>query len=369
MTKQILFIDNTAHHLYGQLHNIQAMRDAGHQIKLLIPDDGVYFEKLQALGYSCVSDIATWRGQNPLAEFLLLLKLKKCLTKLNPDVVCSFTIKPNLYTAILNKNQKFIQIANITGLGYAFMNSKFKTALFTKLYSYAFLKIKYVFFQNKDDYNYLSQLNIFSARNTINVLPGSGVNLEKFYYQPLVESKVFTFLYSGRIIADKGIYELISAFKQLHAINKNTRLVFMGNFFPDNPSAIAKTEFNSWLHDGTIDYLGMVDNVVEVIAAADCVILPSYREGMPRSILEASSIGRPVITVNSIGCRDAVDDGITGLVAQVKDTEDLFDKMHKMTLLSHSERVVMGENGRKKIEREFDQQVVISKYLEVINLF
>lgn len=368
MTKQILFIDNTAHHLFGQLHNIHAMRDAGFQVKLLIPNDGVYFTKLQALGYECIADIQTWRGQNPLAELSLLLRLKECLTSINPDVVCSFTIKPNLYTAILNKKQRFTQVANITGLGYAFMKNKLKAFFFTLLYRYAFSSIRYVFFQNQDDYRYLAQLKIFSANNQIQILPGSGVNLTQFNYIKPQDNKIFTFLYSGRIIADKGLYELISAFKKLYSINKNVRLVMIGNFFPDNPSAINQTEFNGWLENGIIEYLGMVDNVAEVIAAADCIILPSYREGMPRSILEASSVGRPVITVDSIGCRDAVEDGVTGLIARVKDYQDLFVKMQQMVLLPYEQRVRMGLNGRKKIEAEFDQRVVVSKYIDVVNV-
>lgn len=368
MIKQILFIDNTAHHLYGQLHNIQAMRDAGYQVKLLIPDDGVYFRNLRALGYNCIADIDTWRGQNPIAELLLLLKLKKCISMIKPDIVCTFTIKPNLYTAILNKKQHFNQIANVTGLGYAFMKNKLKVFLFAQLYKYAFSSIRNVFFQNKDDYNYLAKLNIFSGQNKIQVLPGSGVDLHKFNYIAPIDKPIFSFLYSGRLLGDKGIYELIAAFKRLYELNKNVRLIFIGNFFPDNPSAITKTEFNSWLQNGIIDYLGMVDNVVEVIADADCVILPSYREGMPRSILEASSIGRPVITVDSIGCRDAVEDGVTGFIARVKDSADLFAKMYQITLLPYEQRVAMGKNGRKKVECEFDQKIVVSKYLEIINL-
>lgn len=363
----ILFIDNTAHHLYGQLHNITAARDNGYKVFLMIPDDGVYFRKLQVLGFTCYGDVSSWKGQNPLAELCLLLKLKKLYNRIAPDIICSFTIKPNLYTAIVNRRSKIKQIANITGLGYGFMNSKFKATLFAKLYRFAVSKIDHIFFQNKDDYNHLKNMDVFTQENNIDILPGSGVNLEEFNYVGAAQTISNKFLYSGRLIADKGIYELIAAFEKLKKIVPDTRLVFIGNFFPANPSAISSEQVNEWINNGTIDYLGMVDNVSEVIAESDCMILPSYREGMPRSLLEASSMGKPIITVDSVGCKDVVEDGVTGYLAKVKDVETLFDAMYKFTCLNLNERRKMGEMARKKMEREFDQSIVINKYLSVIH--
>lgn len=369
MKKRVLFIDNTAHHLYGQLHNIKAAKKYGYDVVLLIPDDGVYYRKLQALGYYCVDYIASWKGQNPLAEFFILVKLRGVFKRLKPDVICTFTIKPNLYTAIINKRSHIKQIANITGLGYGFMNSKLKALLFAKLYRFAVGGIDHIFFQNKDDYNYLTNMNVFERTDNIDILPGSGVNLDDFPYVGINKDHggEIKFLYSGRILGDKGIYELITAFTKLKEKVPNVKLTLIGNYFPANPSAINSSQINEWVATNIINYAGMVDNVPEMIANSDCIVLPSYREGMPRSLLEASSMGKPIITVNSIGCKDVIDDGITGFMAHVKDAESLYDAMYNFTQLSYDDRMKMGYMGRKKMEKEFDQNIVVNKYIETIN--
>lgn len=367
MSKKILFIDNTAHHLFGQLHNIQALRDCGYLVSLLIPDDGVYFHKLQMLGYDCIKSINSWSGQNPFQELSLLLHLKRIIKTIAPDLICSFTIKPNLYTAIAIKGKKVKQIANITGLGYGFMRGSVKSKLFSILYRFALKNIDQIFFQNNDDYSLLLRSNIISNEQRSAVLPGSGVNLSQYPLIAMQRNLITTFLYSGRIIGDKGIIELVQAFIKVRQKHPNTKLVFIGNLFPANPSAISERQVKEWTDTGTITYLGMVDNVVEVIQSCDCVVLPSYREGMPRSLLEASSMGKPIITVNSVGCKDVVEDGITGYLAKVKDVNSLAEAMIRFIELPFAEKEAMGKAGRLKMEREFDQRIVVDKYLEVVN--
>lgn len=367
LSKKILFIDNTAHHAYGQLHNMQALREAGYSVSLLIPDDGNYYTKLQILGFCCHKDICSWKGQNPLQEFLLLLGLRKIIHSINPDLICSFTVKPNLYSAIVRRGTKIKQIANITGLGYGFMRGTIKTKLFSILYRLALKNINQIFFQNKDDYKFLLDARIIVDSQCVDILPGSGVDLEQYPLSKVRNRQIIKFLYSGRLIGDKGIYELIAAFKQLQQQYDNIQLVFIGNYFFANPSAISQQQIHEWSKAGIITYLGMVDNVAEVIAECDCVVLPSYREGMPRSLLEASSMGKPIITVDSVGCRDVVEDGVTGYIAKVRDVASLAHAMIKFVELPFAQKVEMGLNGRQKMEREFDQQVIINKYLEVAN--
>lgn len=365
MVKKILFIDNTAHHAYGQVHNMHALRESGHLISILIPDDGVYFHKLQILGYNCINSIDSWKGQNPFQELLLLLRLKKIITTLNPDLICSFTIKPNLYTAIAIKNSSIKQIANITGLGYGFMRGTVKVKLFSMLYRFALKNIDQIFFQNGDDYSFLLHSNIIRTWQNADVLPGSGVDLTQYHFIEMKNNSIIKFLFSGRVIGDKGVNELVKAFYNVCQKYSHIKLILIGNFFPANPSAISQQQVKEWVDSGIITYLGMVDNVVEVIQSCDCVVLPSYREGMPRSLLEASSMGRPIITVDSIGCKDVVEDGVTGYLAKVKDVDSLAEAMIQFIELPFADKVQMGLNGRRKMEREFDQQVVVNKYLEV----
>ncbi|MBX9865423.1 MAG: glycosyltransferase family 4 protein [Burkholderiales bacterium] len=366
--KKILFIDNTAHHLYGQLHHLNALRNAGYQIEVLIPDDGRYFNELQGLGFNCYNNVRSWSGVNPLQELGLLLLLRRIIKQIQPNLICSFTIKPNLYAAIITRQLKIPIIANITGLGTLFMRKKLQARFAIVLYRYAFKKVTQVFFQNSDDFKYIQQLNILNNDTSVEVLPGSGVDLSGFPYVVNVnDSHKLIFLYSGRLIRDKGIYELIKAFKIVKSKFPQVKLKFIGNYFPANPSAINPTQVQQWISDGTIEYLGMVDNVVDVIAGIDCMILPSYREGMPRSLLEAASMGKPIITVDSVGCKDVVEDGVTGFLAKVKDIDSLADAMIKFIELPFEKKVEMGLNGRQKMECEFDQKIVVAEYLEAVN--
>ncbi|MBX9866387.1 MAG: glycosyltransferase family 4 protein [Burkholderiales bacterium] len=366
---KILFIDNTAHHLYGQLHHLNALRSAGYIVEVLVPDDGRYFNKLENLGFHCHNNITSWRGVNPVQELGLLLLLRRIIRKIQPNLICSFTIKPNLYAAIITRQLKIPIITNITGLGTLFMRKKLHARFAVALYRYAFKNVSQVFFQNSDDFKYIQQLNILNNETIVEVLPGSGVDLNGFPYIAIAKdsSVGVTFLYSGRLIRDKGIYELIKAFKIVKSKFPQVKLKFIGNYFPANPSAISPAQVQQWVSDGVIEYLGMVDNVVEVIAGIDCMILPSYREGMPRSLLEASSMGKPIITVDSIGCKDVIEDGVTGFLAKVKDVSTLADVMIKFIELPFDKKVEMGLNGRRKMEREFDQTIVVNKYLEVVN--
>ncbi len=365
--KKILFIDNTAHHLYGQLHHLSALRSAGYQVDVLIPDDGRYFNELEGLGFNCYSTVKSWRGVNPLQELGLLLRLRRIIKKLKPNLICSFTIKPNLYAAIITRQLKIPIITNITGLGTLFMRKKLQARFAVALYRYAFKKVPQVFFQNQDDLKYIQQLSILHNDTSVDVLPGSGVDLSGFPYVVNANGDTkLIFLYSGRLIGDKGIFELIEAFKIVKLQFPYVRLKFIGNYFSGNPSAINPTLVQQWVNDGVIEYLGMVDNVADVIAGVDCVILPSYREGMPRSLLEASSMGKPIITVDSIGCKDVVEDGVTGFLAKVKDIDSLADAMIKFIELPFEKKVEMGLNGRRKMECEFDQKIVVAEYLEAV---
>lgn len=203
-------------------------------------------------------------------------------------------------------------------------------------------KNKSIFFQNDDDKKLFLKYNSISQQNNIDVLPGSGVDLDKFKPSPKVDNDKFIFLFIGRLIRDKGISELIEASIMLGAKYDNFKIWLLGELGVQNNTAISQDELNEWLKNDFIEYLGTTDNVADIIAKSDCVVLPSYREGTPRSLLEAAAMAKPIITTNTVGCRDVVSDGINGLLCEVRNAKDLADKMEKMLNSSTEQQRLWG---------------------------
>lgn len=367
MPKKILFVNSNTHHLFGQQHLMRAFAGMGYEIILLMPDESNYFSKLANLGYKCVALKIYSRSLNPFKDLALLVRLSKYFKQLQPDIILSFTIKPNLFGAIAAWFTKTPLIANVTGLGYVFINKGFITRIAIMLYKIAFRKAQFIFCQNEDDFELLKQNRIFNDLSKVAVIPGSGVDLTKFAYIGIKQNPDIKFLYAGRLLWDKGLGELVAAFEQVRKKYKNIKLIFIGDYFFNNPAAIMPEQIEHWVSNGLIEYRGMVDNVSDVIAEVDCMILPSYREGMPRSLLEASSMGKPIITVDSIGCKNVVEDGVTGYMAKVRDVDSLAFAMLKFIKLPLADKIQMGINGRAKMKREFDQKIVIEKYMSIAN--
>jgi glycosyltransferase involved in cell wall biosynthesis len=377
--KKILFIDNTAHHLYGQMHLMRAFKNLGYNVVALVPNDHNYFLKIKNQGVTCQAINTAGKSLNPFKNLKLLFSFKQAIKTISPNLICTFTIKPNLYASIIARQQKIPIITNITGLGYTFLNKVWLSKLIISLYKYSFKAVNHIFFQNQDDRQLFIDANIISpatGNKNISVIPGSGVDLTKFSFvgytpQPLylkssnIISNKVVFLYAGRLLWDKGLRELIAAFAITKNKYPNIELIVLGNYYSENPAAITEAQTIAWQDQYAIKYLGMVEDIATQMAKADCVVLPSYREGMPRTILEASSMGKAVITTDVPGCRDAVQDGVTGFICKVKDIQSLADVMIKFIELPFAKKQQLGNNGRQKMEREFDQKIVVSEYLEV----
>ncbi|MFW5613626.1 MAG: glycosyltransferase family 4 protein, partial [Campylobacter hyointestinalis] len=281
-----------------------------------------------------------------LAFLLIILKtifeLYKLYKQLKPDIVLNFTIKPNIYSSLICRYLKIPCISNITGLGTIFIKQNFITKIAKFLYKIALNKNKSIFFQNDDDKKLFLKYNLISQKNNIDVLPGSGVDLDKFKPSPKVDNDKFIFLFIGRLIRDKGISELIEASIMLGAKYDNFKIWLLGELGVQNNTAISQDELNGWLKNDFIEYLGTTDNVADIIAKSDCVVLPSYREGTPRSLLEAAAMAKPIITTNTVGCRDVVSDGINGLLCEVANAKDLAGKMEKMLNSSTEQQRLWG---------------------------
>jgi glycosyltransferase involved in cell wall biosynthesis len=323
-------------------------------------------KKLQAHGVKTYNIRMKGNSTNPIGDIILFVKLFIKLKHIRPGCVLNYTIKPNIYGGIACSILGIPYINNITGLGAVFLNYNLITQAVNFLYRIALRRSSMVFFQNNDDLSQLLSGKIVN-RQSSHRLPGSGVNLDQFAPAPFVDRGHFTFLLFTRILWEKGIREYYQAAKKMQSKHPDTQFQLVGPIDPDNQACVPRETIQKWADSGAISYLGPTDNVGDFIENADCVVLPSYyREGVPRSLLESAAMGKPIITTDWPGCRDAVDDGVTGFLCRVRDPRDLATKMEKMIQLTPEERDEMGKRGREKMEREFDEQIVIKAYMDAI---
>lgn len=366
----IFFVSNTSFALFNFKYGLmKALKDAGHKVFVVAPFDD-YSNKLEN-GFEFISLRSLSRhGRNPLNDFMLFAELVKIYKKEKPDLVLSTTIKPNLYSSLACRMLKIPAISTVTGLGYIFINKNFLTAIVQNLYKIAFKKNYAVFFQNRYDADLFIKREIVE-KDKIVIVGGSGVNVDCFsnsYCENIEKDKSrFVFLLIARMLWDKGIREFIGAAKILREKYEDVEFWLLGNIDNDDHSNNVKSgEIEQWEKEGAIRYFGATDDVRPYICKSDCVVLPSYREGTPRSLLEAMAMEKPVITTDAAGCIDTVNDGINGFLCKIKNYVDLADKMENMINLPENSRIEMGKTGRKKILNEFDEKIVVEKYMEVI---
>lgn len=300
-----------------------------------------------------------------MRDLLLLCRFFGLMRAERPDAFLGYTVKPNVYGSLAARALAIPVINNIAGLGAVFIKGGWLNQLVKGLYQVALSRSRKVFFQNDDD----RQLFITSRlviESVTDLLPGSGIDLAKFSPAPLPAGAPVRFLLIARMLWDKGVGEFVEAARLLKQRGVDAECCLLGFLDVQNPAAISRQQMNDWVAEGAVRYLGVSDNVREEIAQADCVVLPSYREGTPRTLLEAAAMARPIVTTDAVGCREVVDDGINGYLCKPKDASDLADKMELIVSLTHAEREAMGLRGRKKVEREFDERIVICKYLSAI---
>jgi glycosyltransferase involved in cell wall biosynthesis len=352
------------------LHNfrsglIRRLLANGHEVIAVSPADGSC-EKLRALGCRTVDVPISAKGTNPIEDAWLVVRLARIYRELSPDIVLHYTIKPNIYGSLAAAICGVPSIAVVTGLGFAFLSSGAVARTARALYRFALRFPREVWFLNGEDEREFVERGLVRASQSRNI-PGEGIDTAHF--APLPErppSAEVRFLMVARLLADKGVREFVQAARAIRAEHPTARFQLLGDAGVENPSAIGEAEVHSWERAGAIEYLGSVADVRPHVAAADCVVLPSYREGISRVLLEAASMARAIIASDVPGCRETVDDGVTGFVCKVRDADDLAGKMKRMLLLTPQERAAMGAAGRRKIVREFDERIVIEKYLRTI---
>lgn len=345
---------------------IGVLQRLGHEVVVLAPHDD-YLPKLVAMGCK-VHDLPMDRnGTSPLVEAALLMRIHRTIRRLRPDIVFGYTIKNNIYAGLSCRWLGIPFVPNVTGLGPAFNDRGALNRVVRALYRLAFARARAVFFQNPDDRATFLRAGLVPAERT-RLLPGSGVDLERFAPRPLPQDDGgTTFLLVSRLLWDKGVGQFVEAARAIRARAPRCRFQLLGPADPDSRSGIPMAQIQSWVDEGLIEYLGKTDDVRPALAAADCIVLPSwYREGTPRILLEAAATGRPVITTDMPGCRDSILDGQTGFLCAPKDAAALAAAMERFLALPPAERAAMGHAGRRRAEEFFGEDRVIAAYLDLL---
>ena len=362
MRKRILVFSNNCAGLANFRKEVfETLVKDGHVIKVVAPQDNKT-DIIKEIGCSFTSISFNRQGTNPFADIKLMLKYRQILKKEKPDVVLTYTIKPNLYGGMACRLTKTPQIANITGLGIATEKPGWLYAITKVLYQLGLKKAQRVFFQNKENMDYSIRKKLVTAPSSL--IPGSGVNLERFHLQPYPDDTTCRFIYIGRIQRRKGIEQYLKAAQVIREKYPQTEFHIVGRCEEIKYQAT----LDLLVSQGTIVYHGLVKDVRPFLKDMHCTIHPSfYPEGMSNVLLESCASGRPVITTDKAGCREIVDEGRNGFIVRQQDTEDLIEKIEKFILIPHQEKEQMGLYAREKVAKEFNRQFVINAYLDEIN--
>lgn len=344
---------------------IRALRDAGLCVAVLAPS-GPHDRAIRELGADFLSVAMAPRGKSPFGDLRTLAAYAGRLRKLRPAVFLGFTAKPNIYGSLAAHALGIPVINNISGLGAVFGRRGPLKGLVSGLYKIALRRSATVFFQNPDDRAMFESLGIVRSDQS-GILPGSGIDLARFAPRPRGKSRHFTFLFAARLLWDKGVGEYVEAARRLRQRRVSPRFRILGIIETPGAGAVGAERIRGWADEGVIDYLGAASDVRDSFAEADCLVLPSYyREGTPRVLLEASAMAIPIITTDSPGCREAVEDGVTGLLCIPRSVDSLVAAMESMIDLPEADRKAMGRSARAKMEAEFREELVHRAYLDAL---
>ena len=358
--KKILILTNHSYMLYRFRRELIEKLMETHEVVLSMPFVG-HEDDFKAMGLHCIETDVDRRGVNPKTDAQLLHTYVSLLRREQPDLVITYSIKPNIYGGLACERLGIPFYANVQGLGTAFERRGI-AELVTTMYRMAFRRVRTVFFENEADAAVFRSKHILSAEKQ-RVLNGAGINLEHYALQPYSEHDVVHFLYLGRLMKEKGMDELFAAAWRLHSEGHKFVLDLVG-FFEDEYQA----EVERLQADGIAVFHGFQAEPRPFYAAADCVVMPSYHEGMSNVLLEAAATGRPVITCDIPGCRETVDDGVSGYLCRVRDADSLYAAMRRFVQLPAQQRAAMGAAGRALAEARFDKDKVVASTIAAMGL-
>lgn len=362
--KKILFTSNVSWAMIKFRYNLlQYLIAQGYQVFIVAPHDE-FVDELEKLGCHCINIKLSRKGVNPVADMLLTYNLYKIYKKVNPDIIFNYSIKPIIYGSIAAKLAKIDSIAVNIGLGYTFINTNLVTKISHILYKLALLFPKYVWFINEDDKNEFVKRSFVQEERTL-VLPSEGIDTNYFYPREKHTSEV-VFLLIARMLWDKGVGEFYEAAKMLKKTFPSVRFQLLGSVDLENPRGISFEQLEAWGKEGYVEYLGYSKDVREYIAQSSCVVLPSYREGKGMTLIEAGSMGKPLIATNVEGCKDIVRDGYNGFLCEARNSTSLANSMKRFIDLDAKSKEAMSMNARNFMIDNFDVENVIRIYGDTI---
>lgn len=366
MQAPVLFCSNS----FWSIHNfrggpIRALLADGHPVHVVAPDDD-YSPLLRAMGCTVHIMPMASKGRNPLQDIALLMRLYRLYRRVRPAVCFHYTIKPNIYGAMAAHWAGIPSVSITTGMGTVFINPSLVTQVVRRLYRYAFRHTLQNWLLNAADFDAMVSGGLVDARKA-RLLPGEGVNLDHFARAPWPKDDgTFRFLLIARLLRDKGVLEFVEAARTLKASMPHVRFQLLGPANVENPTAISRAQVTAWEREGLVEYLGVTQEVRPFIAQAHCVVLPSYREGLSRTLLEASAMGRPVITSDVHGCREVVSEGVTGWVVPAQNATALGERMKQVAGMPANDLAAIGGAGRAKVAQNFDERLVIAEYFRIL---
>jgi len=331
-----------------------------HKVFVALPK-GKFYQEIVNIGCTFIETDYDRHGVNPFKELQLISLFNKILKNIKPDIVFTYTIKPNVYAGMACASQNIPYVANITGLGTSIENGGIMQKITLSLYKIGLRKAKKVFFQNTENRDFMLNKNII--KSPYDMLPGSGVNLEQYNVTEYPNGDTIDFMFISRLMKEKGTDQYLEAAEYIRKKYPQTRFHVCGSCEKEYEGNLEKLQ-----KDGTIIYHGLVSDIASMHKISGCTIHPTYYpEGLSNVLLESCACGRPIITTNRSGCREVVDNGVNGFVVKERDSKDLIEKIEQFLSLSYDEKKNMGLAGRKKVEKEFDRKIVTAKYLEELN--
>ena len=356
MPKRILLIANEYTTIINfRMELIHAFIKAGHTVGVALPDHERNAE-IRAIECMTYSLPIKRKSKNPIKDFKIVYKIFKIIDEFHPDIAFTFTIKPNVYGGIACTMKHIPYVATITGLGTSIQNGGLMQKVSLFLYKFGLKNAQKVFFQNTSNRDFLIQTHTYEGK--YEVVPGSGVNLSRFHVMNYPSNEELNFVYVGRVMKEKGIEEFFEAATYIHGKYPYVYFHVCGPCEDVYEERLRELE-----RRGIVIYYGRVKDMTTKYVIAHCIVHPSYHEGMANVLLEAAACGKAIIASDIAGCREVVDDGVNGFLVDVKNADSLKENIEKFIFLSYEQQKQMGLAGRKKVEKEFDRNIVIGMYL------
>ena len=351
---------NTTWNIYNfRLNIIRKLIDEGHEVIVMAPVDKFIFytESNKQVLHVPIHHLHR-DSVNPIQDLRLLFELIRLYRKYKPDLVLHYTVKPNIFGGFAAHLLRIPSVAVVTGLGYSLIHEGLINFITRILYKLSLPYHRKVIFENQDDKKLFEQEGLVSPSKSMSI---KGCGVDTTLFMPNGDGRregMTTFTFIGRLLYDKGVKEFIDAAQLVKEQTNNIQFWLVGEIDKENPSSISHEDLMKWIRDPNIHYHGATENIKKFIEKSDCIILPSYREGMPRVIMEAMAMERPVITTDTAGCRETVDESINGYLVPVRDASALAKAMMTFVALDKDRQIIMGKSGRIKVLKEFDDKII-----------